>query len=202
MNANSTTSAPKTAVRKPAKSNRHHAVQGGTSEANRQAIAILEVLAGERSPSEAAVSVGLSLVRYFQIETRALEGMVAALEPRPKGKPPSLDGRVKELEKQLDRAHRESARQQALVRIARRNFGLPVTSNKDKPGKDKTGRKKRRPVVRALKVVRSLRARTEAMPAPENSDVASSADVSKKDRQESSPEVQQESAGNESGIGP
>ena len=45
---------------------------GGTREANRLAIGILEVLAGGCSPAEAAARLGVSLVRYYQLETRAL----------------------------------------------------------------------------------------------------------------------------------
>jgi hypothetical protein len=46
---------------------------------------ILEVLAGMRTPTEAATVVGLSVPRYYLWEQRALEGLVRACEPRPKG---------------------------------------------------------------------------------------------------------------------
>lgn len=141
-----------------------HGVRGGTSQANRLAAVILEVLAGECSPTAAAGSLEVSLPRYYQLETRALEGMVAALEPRPKGKQPSLAGRLAQLEKQLQQAHRECARQQALVRVTQRSLGLaaqPPTA-KDSPRRDSAGRKKRRPMVRALKAARTLRTRPGA----------------------------------------
>ena len=51
-----------------------HGVQGGSSEANRFAVVILEVLAGGRSPGEAAKVLGVTPPRYYQLETRALEG--------------------------------------------------------------------------------------------------------------------------------
>src|SRR3977135_1019996 len=72
------------------------------SEAQRRAATILEVLAGMRSPPEASQALSISLPRYYQLEARALEGLVAALAPRPLGKQPSLENRVKLLEKQLD----------------------------------------------------------------------------------------------------
>ncbi len=53
------------------------------SEAQRLAATILEVLAGLRSPPEASQALAVSLPRYYQLEARALEGLVAALAPRP-----------------------------------------------------------------------------------------------------------------------
>jgi hypothetical protein len=48
-------------------------------------VAILEVLAGLRTPAEAAQSLQISLPRYYVLETRALEGLVAGCEPKPLG---------------------------------------------------------------------------------------------------------------------
>jgi hypothetical protein len=69
------------------------------SEAQRLAATILEVLAGARTPTQAAPALSISLPRYYQLEARALAGLVAALAPRPKGKQPTLESRVKALEK-------------------------------------------------------------------------------------------------------
>ena len=112
-----------------------HAVQGGTSEANRRTVAVLEVLGGLRTPADAAAALGIAVPRYYQLETRALEGMVTALEPRSLGKQPSLEGRVARLQKELEQARRESARQQALVRVAQRSLGLkpPAAPNGPTP---------------------------------------------------------------------
>jgi hypothetical protein len=139
------------------------------SEAQRLAATILEVLGGMRSPPEAAQTLSISLPRYYQLEARALEGLLAALAPRPLGKQPSLENRVKQLEKQLETAHRQCARQEALVRVTQRALGLPVAP----PSKAATaqggrpGRKKRQPVVRALKAARTLHAQASAVVAPE-----------------------------------
>ena len=135
------------------------------SEAQRLAAAILEVLAGVRSPPAAADLLAISLPRYYQLEARALAGLVGALAPRPRGKQPSLDNRVKQLEKELEAAHRACARQEALVRVTQRSLGLSAL------GKSKTsppaatggkGRKSRRPMVRALKAAQNLRAQADA----------------------------------------
>jgi hypothetical protein len=137
-----------------------HVMEGGSREANRIAVAILEVLAGMRSPAEAASALKISLPRYYTLEVRALGGMVAACEPKPLGKQPSPQTRIASLEKELQQARRECARQQALVRAAQRSVGLSATeSQKSKtPSKgDPQGRKKRRPTVRALKAANTLR---------------------------------------------
>src|SRR5262245_62256655 len=55
-------------------------------EARRLAAAILEVLAGTQLPSEAARGLGLSLARYYQLELRAVAGLVAACEGRRRGR--------------------------------------------------------------------------------------------------------------------
>jgi hypothetical protein len=145
-------------ARLPAVPKRAHGVQGGTLEANRLAVVILEVLAGGRTPQEAATVLGVALPRYYQLEVRALEGLVAALEPRPKVRQPSPEHRIAQLEKELLEARREGSRQRALVRAAERGLGIkPAPANDGKPpAKDKAGRRRRRPMVRALKAARVL----------------------------------------------
>lgn len=147
------------AAKKSITSKRPHGVQGGSSEANRFAVVVLEVLAGGRTPADAAQVLGVTPPRYYQLEARALEGLVAALEPRPTGRQPSPEGRIAQLEKALGESRRESLRQQALVRAAQRSLGIKPTAAAavgKPPAKDAAGRKKRRPTVRALKAARAL----------------------------------------------
>jgi len=134
-----------------------HGVRGGSGDANRLAVAILEVLAGVRTPADAALALSVSLARYYQLETRALEGLVAACEPR--SKQPTLEGKLAALERELLQAQRECARQQALVRVSQRSVGLkPAAANGERAsGKDRAGRRKRRPTARALKAAQALR---------------------------------------------
>ena len=47
-------------------------------DAQRFATGILEVLAGVRTPTDAAAAMGISVPRYYLWEQRALEGLVAA----------------------------------------------------------------------------------------------------------------------------
>lgn len=154
----------------PRKPKGSHSVQGGSSEANRLAVVILEVLAGVKTPTQAAADLGTSLPRYYQLETRALEGLVAALEPRPKGKQPLPANQIAALERELEAARRACARQQALARVAQRTLAVKLTprptvkpastqaaEGKSAGPRDRAGRRRRRPAVRALKAVQALR---------------------------------------------
>lgn len=136
----------------------------GTSPARRQAAAILEVLAGVRRPIEAAQALGTSLPRYYQLERRALEGLVRACEPAPRGPRVDVTRRLAQLERENQRLQRECERQQALVRMAERTLGLASPTVKP-PAKGKAvlqGGKRRRPRVRALEVVHNLQATGES----------------------------------------
>jgi hypothetical protein len=151
-------SEPAPVAKPPRKPKGPHAVQPGSGMANRLAAAILEVLAGVRSPTDAARALEVSLPRYYQLETRAVAGLVGACEPRSIGKQPSVEHRVAVLERELEQSRRESARQQALVRVAHRSLGLKaVVEPAPKEASDRKGRRKRRPVVRALKAAEALR---------------------------------------------
>jgi hypothetical protein len=136
------------------------------SEAQRLAAMILECLAGVRTPPTAAEFLGISLPRYYQLEARALEGLVAALAPRPKGKQPSLENRVKALEKELETALRAAARQEALVRVTQRSLGLAalVKSPAQQSSANGKRRKPRRPMARAMRAAKTLRAKSESQP--------------------------------------
>jgi hypothetical protein len=130
-----------------------------SAEAKRIAAAILETLAGTRGPSEAASLLGISLARYYQLETRALAGLVAGCEPRRRGarKGPT---ELSSLRQECARLRRECARQQALLRAAQRTVGLaPAPPDPPPPPASKGGkRRKRRPRARALKAAAILRA--------------------------------------------
>jgi hypothetical protein len=71
----------------------------GSRDANRVAAAILEVLAGVRTPTDAAQALVVSVPRYYQLEQRALEGLIAACEPRRLGREQTSKSRVSALEK-------------------------------------------------------------------------------------------------------
>jgi hypothetical protein len=149
----------------PATSNTAGSSLGGASvEAKRLAAVILEVLAGARGPAEAAQTVGISLARYYQLETRALAGLVVACEPgrRRGGRRPVSE--LAALRQECEQLRRECARQQALVRAARRTVGLvapPPPPPVSAAGEGRKKRRKRRPTARALKVAAMLQADTQ-----------------------------------------
>jgi hypothetical protein len=136
-------------------------------EAQRLAAAILDVLAGGRTPNDAAAALGISPPRYYLLEQRALAGLVAACEPRPVGQTISLKHRLAVLEKELVRLRQECARQQALVRAAQRTVGLaaPPPPKAVTKAAGKKASRKRRPVVRALKAATAIRAAVVEEPA-------------------------------------
>src|SRR5438046_1137093 len=88
----------------------------GEEGAKRSAALILEVLAGLRTPSEASTALGVTAMRYYVLERRALEGMVQALAPRPKGKRRRPEDALQEAGREKVRLEREMGRLQALVR--------------------------------------------------------------------------------------
>jgi hypothetical protein len=134
------------------------------------AAAILEVLAGVRTPGAAAEALKLSLPRYYQLEVRALHSMLAACEPRPLGRMKTSASAVAALQRECDQWRRECIRQQALVRATQRAIGLAAAPTKA----DNSKRRKRRPMVRALKAVAGLRDDAEAVVAATNGAEATS----------------------------
>jgi hypothetical protein len=144
--------------------------QDASAEAQRQAAAILEVLAGVRTPGQAAQALGVSLPRYFQLESRAVQALVAGCEPRPRGPGRSAERELTALRRQQERLQRELSRQQALVRLAQRTVGLALPKAAGKPcgGKEQgSKRRRRRPVVRALRAAEALQQRSQEAPSPE-----------------------------------
>lgn len=121
-------------------------------EAKRLAAVILEVLAGARTPTQAAQAVSVSLPRYYQLETRAIAGLMNACEPRGKGRRHGPRNEAAALKKENDQLRQELVRQQSLVRLAQRTIGLspPVSNPK--------GKRKRKPMARALVVAQRLNA--------------------------------------------
>jgi hypothetical protein len=142
----------------------------GSAAARRQAAAILEVLAGMKRPAEAATLLGTTLPRYYQLERRALEGLVKACEAAPRGPHPSPDRRLAQLERENGRLQRECDRHQALVRAAERALGIaPPARPKSSAEKHEapTGKRRpRRPTVRALRAARTLSADAPPEPSP------------------------------------
>jgi len=123
------------------------------------ALAVLETLAGEKTPTEASESLGVSLTYYYTLENRALEGLVKACKPKPKGRQWTAERELAEVRKENGQLRREVRRAQAVARAAQRSLELappPKPGRSQKATAKKKGRRKKKASVRALKAVRRL----------------------------------------------
>ena len=122
-------------------------------EAKKTAAILLDVLAGSRTPTQAAETLGVSLPRYYQLESRGLDGLLAACEPRPRGRQAATGTKDETLRRDNERLRRELSRQQSLVRLTQRTIGVASPPPVKPTGK----RKARRPTVRAMRRAEELR---------------------------------------------
>jgi hypothetical protein len=120
----------------------------GSAPAKRTAVVILEVLSGVCGPVDGSRQLGISLTRYYALETRGLQGLLQALEPRPRGR--RGGGVSPDAVHERQRLEREVLRLQALVRATQRAVALAP------PKPARGGRRKTAP--RARKVIAQLRA--------------------------------------------
>lgn len=150
--------------------------EGATQEARRQAVAILEVLAGIRGAPDAARSLDLHLARYYQIETRAINALVDACEPRSIGRPAAQPDATPESPREslkLRYLSRELLRYQSLVRVMAKGVGVAppgesATANKatsDTNAKTRRGRKAGNRVEAVVRKLRPAPSTTTAPPA-------------------------------------
>jgi hypothetical protein len=161
------TTAPTTTVPKPVRPRVPMALKLGaiTSEVRRQAAAVLEVLAGVRTPTDAARDLSLSLPAYYKLESRAIRGLVASCRPPGRGPRLSPELEATRMRRQCQRLQQDLQRYQALARSVQRAAGLP--SPPATPPRDAKGRRKRKPAVRALKALAALKQAPEVPePAP------------------------------------
>jgi hypothetical protein len=139
--------------------------EGLSREARQQAAAILEVLAGVRTPTEVAQQLAISLTRYYIIEGRALQGLVAACEPRPQGRVRSPASELAALRRECEQLRRQVARQLALLRVTQRSVGLAGAVPAAKAdGASPKKKRPRKPKARALQAAAVLQEPTAAAP--------------------------------------
>ena len=109
---------------------------------------IMQVQVGQLTASEAARQMGISRKTFYQRAQRGLEGMAAALAPRPAGRP----GEVRDTEKetllaQMEQLQREKLELQRLLRVRellQEARVEDVKGTKKKAGKEGPGRGGRR----------------------------------------------------------
>jgi hypothetical protein len=124
---------------------------------------ILESLAGERTAQQAAAALGMTVTNFYLLERKALQGLLRACEPQPKGPPkPGLERKLAHLERELARSQRECQRQAALVRATQRALGLTPPPVRDAKSASTTNRT----TLRQKKRLADPRSRAEASSAP------------------------------------
>src|SRR5688500_18104127 len=82
----------------------------GSDVARERLRVLLEVVAGRCRVGEACGRLGVSASRLAQLRRRAWEGALAALEPRPGGRPPDVAGPADEQIGRLEARIRELER--------------------------------------------------------------------------------------------
>lgn len=132
---------------------------GGSKRARQITVAVLEALSGEVGTSEAAEKLGVSLSRYYQLEARALQGMLEAAEPRAKGKQKTPEREIQALQAEKKLLLKELRRHQALLRAAHRSVGLPGAGPKTASSKKRVRAKRG---SRGQTVLQTLRRDTDA----------------------------------------
>jgi hypothetical protein len=149
-------SVPKTVNKRPR--NSVPLAPGLTKDAKRLAAVVLEVFAGLRTPQQGAEALAMSLGGYYQLEARAMQGLLEACEPKPKGRQPNPDREMAVIMRENERLRRDLGRQQSLVRVTQRTIGLNPPPPPPKTTGKASGKKtrKRKPVVRALALAARL----------------------------------------------
>jgi len=126
-------------------------------EGKRRAAVLLEVLAGVRTPRQAAEVLGLSLPGFYQLEDRATLQLQYGCEARPRGRQANGESKMAALVKEVERLKQEVARYQTLVRLTQRTVGVPPAAAAASAGQ----KRKRKPVVRAMRRAERLRAQAD-----------------------------------------
>lgn len=141
-----------------------------SAEVRRTAACVLEVLAGVRTPQEAAVALNLTLPTYYNLEVRALRGLIAGCGPVIPGGSMVLTNKLKGAQQRVIRLEVQVQRYQALLRAAQRQVGLAAPAGPAGASGEKTsakggaastkrgGKRRRRPTARGLRAAAAMRA--------------------------------------------
>ncbi len=103
--------------------------------ARSRCLMVLSVVSGETPVTDAITQAKISRGTYYQLETRALKGMLAALNPLA-GNPEQVGAadlsaaswRIAQLQMQVKRLEQEKRRSQRLLLLMRKSIRAPVTS--------------------------------------------------------------------------
>lgn len=116
----------------------------GSDAARRLAALLLEAWSGVRSTQSAADAMGVALTRFYQLEARALQLLVSAMEPRPRGRQRTAESEVAKLKAEKQRLLRDAERFQSLYRTSQRALGIAVAKPAEKGNTPAPGGKRKR----------------------------------------------------------
>src|SRR5262245_457818 len=88
--------------------------------------------------------MGVAVTRFYQLEARALQMMVSAMEPRPRGRQRTTESELLRMKAERQRLVREVERYQSLYRTAQRALGIAMAKPPDKPDNHAPGSKRKR----------------------------------------------------------
>ena len=82
----------------------------GSDAARRQAALLLEAWSGVRTTQSASEAMGVAVTRFYQLEARALQMLVSAMEPRSRGRQTSPANELVKLKAEKQRLVRDVER--------------------------------------------------------------------------------------------
>jgi hypothetical protein len=116
----------------------------GSDAARRLAALLIEGWSGVRSTQSASDAMGVALTRFYQLEARALQAIVAAMEPRSRGRQRTAESEVAKLKAEKQRLLRDVERFQSLYRTSQRALGIAVAKPPEKGNTPAPGGKRKR----------------------------------------------------------
>jgi hypothetical protein len=116
----------------------------GSDAARRQAALMMEVWSGVRTTQAASDAMGVAVTRFYQLEARALQMIVSAMEPRPRGRQRTTESELAKLKAEKQRLGRDLERFQSLYRTAQRALGVAVARPPEKAENPAPGGKRKR----------------------------------------------------------
>lgn len=116
----------------------------GSDAARRMAALLLEVWSGVRTAQAASQAMGVAVTRFYQLEARALQMMVSAMEPRPRGRQKTPESELGKLQLERQRLLRDVERFQSLYRTSQRTLGVAIAKPVEPSKNPAPGGKRRR----------------------------------------------------------
>jgi hypothetical protein len=103
---------------------------------------LLSTLSGERAVTDVIEELGIARQTYMELEMRALKAMVSALSPGAVSED-GMDGKIAQLEKQVERLEREKRRAERLLLLTRAVVkpAPVVTPNRGRPSSKRSGKR-------------------------------------------------------------